>query len=304
MRAIFGGSLGQEAGNELLRSLQEQRLSGTLDQGVSASPRDVGKAMAWLRLTFPVDEDGAIIARLEREDIEVEQQRVEAERLGHYKPQQGPQSANRYGQSVLEEIKKRNLQKAAAAEAKAKQQEEAVQNEKELGLLNGTKTSITERPSLREVIKRTESAPWVKRYKDAATMQGMPPEMTKTQRLWPSGAATIVVVVLSILFAQNYIPPSRKARLWPDIPPAAATIAALIGINVAVSFLWRLPPCWKFFNRHFIITAAYPRISSMIGSIFSHQQFYHLASNMLAIWFIGTRCKLYLFFDPRLFRFS
>ena len=282
IRTIFGGTLDRQTGNQLLQLLQDQRVSGTLDEDVDASPDDVIKAMAWLRISLPMDEDQAIIARLDREDRKAERAtQIAIEKARNYKPQQDAQETGIYGRSGLQEIQKLNKQKAAERE-KQKKLEEAQSTSTELE--NTTGRAISIRPN--------KSAEWVERYKEAATMKGkVPPNMTKFERLWSSALVTIIVVGLSVLFAQNYIPPSRRARLWPDLPPAAATILAMIGVNVIVFLAWRVPQAWKLMNRTFIVTAAYPFAKTMVGGIFSHQTFSHLLFNMVFFWFIGTSCK-------------
>lgn len=278
IQLIFQGALDRNKGNKLLQTLQKQRVSGTLDQKVEASPNDVFAALEWLRIKIPVDEDRAIIARLEREENEDD---AKAEKIRSYVPQRDAHKTGLYGPSRFDEIRKINKQKAAD---RAAQLEKAVMEDpgtKEIQTQNTSGTALTTR----------KKPDWVVRYREAATMQGkMPPSMSKFERLWPSALVAFVVVGLSIVVAQNYIPPSRRARLWPDFPPAAATIITLIGINAAVFLAWRIPPFWKFMNRTFIVTAAYPYARGIIGGIFSHQGIRHLALNMVFLWVAGTRC--------------
>lgn len=278
IRLIFQGSLNREKGNQLLQILQKQRVSGTLDEKVEASPSDVLAALEWLRIKIPVDEDQAIIARLEREEQEDD---AKAAKITSYVPQRDAHLTGLYGPSQFEEIRRINKQKAAD---RAAQLEKALMEDpgtKEIQTHNASGTALTTR-------KRPD---WVVRYREAATMQGkMPPSMSKFERLWPSALVAFVTVGLSIILAQNYIPPSRRARLWPDFPPAAATIFALVGINAAIFIAWRVPPLWKFLNHTFIVTAAYPYAKGIIGAIFSHQKVKHLACNMVLLWVVGTRC--------------
>ena len=110
------------------------------------------------------------------------------------------------------------------------------------------------------------------------------------QRLGPSAVVTLVVVGLSILFAQNYVPPPKSARLWPDMPPAAATVIGLIIANSIVLVAWRFPPAWRALNKYFLSTPVYPSAVSMVGNSFSHQQVKHFLGNMVVLWFIGTKC--------------
>lgn len=80
--------------------------------------------------------------------------------------------------------------------------------------------------------------------------------------------------------------------MWPNTPPAAATVAGLIGLNLAVFGLWRIPPAWRMLNRYFLSSALYPRALSMVGSAFSHQKFMHLAVNMTILFYLGPRGEL------------
>lgn len=285
IRAIFGGSLDSQGGNKLLQILQNQRVLGTLDQDVDASPIDTVKALAWLRIKIPVDEDQAIIARLEREEVEDERNfQLELEKLSHYQPQQDSQKDGIYGRSVLADIRDINRRKAAEEEKEEKKKEEEEKKRE------AEKPKRTYSPSKAVVERRAKMAKWVEHYKDQAQRKGkFVTEMTKFERLGPSTAVAISVVLISILFAHFYTPPSQKARLWPEMPPAAATVITLIGLNFFIFVIWRIPPAWKFMNRHFIMTAAHPFGSSTFGSIFSHHQFSHLARNMIVLWFIGTR---------------
>lgn len=279
IRLIFQGSLSTEEGNQLLQILQKQRVAGTLDEKVEASPNDVLAALEWLRIKIPVDEDQAIIARLEREEQEDD---AKAAKITSYVPQRDAHLTGLYGPSRFEEIRRINRQKAADRAAQLENELMKDPGTKEIQTQNTSGTALTIR-------KRPD---WVVRYREAATMQGkMPPSMSKFERLWPSALVAFVTVGLSIFLAQNYIPPSRRARLWPDFPPAAATIFALVGINAAIFLAWRVPPLWKFLNRTFIVTAAYPYAKGIIGGVFSHQGLKHLALNMIFLWIVGTRCS-------------
>lgn len=272
IKAIFGGSLDRQKGNQVLRTLQNQRVSGTLDQDVEASPIDVVKGLTWLRINIPVNEDAAIIARLEKEEIEFERS------LREYSPQQSSQTRDIYGESALQKIREINKRKYEEREEEEKKRKEE------------RKPMFDTSPSKAVVERRARVTKWVESYKDQATRKGkFITEMTRFERLWPSTAVAISVIAISVLFAHFYIPPPQKARIWPDVPPAAATVVTLIGLNVLVFLAWRIPPAWKFMNSHFIMTAAQPFSSSIIGSIFSHHTFSHLARNMLVLWFIGIR---------------
>lgn len=79
--------------------------------------------------------------------------------------------------------------------------------------------------------------------------------------------------------------------MWPDTPPAAATVFALIGINVGIFALWKFPPAWRMLNRYFISAPLYPYALSMIGTVFSHQMAKHTLVNTGILFFLGTKSK-------------
>lgn len=272
IKAIFGNSLNRKGGIKLLRTLQDQRVAGTLDGDTSASPEQISRGLVWLRKNYLVDEDGAIIARLEREEAQVE-------RIG-YDPQVGIGSGQ-YSHSIVEEIRKYHKEKS--------NQEKEKEDD---GVDYIGKKKLVETSASQAVVTRKSNIPeWVMRHREAATGKDeVPPEMTNFQRLWPSTVFTVAFVGFSILFARNYDPPIREIRLFPDIPPAATTVMALIGINVIVFAAWRIiPQALKILNNHFIWTPGLPVSSSLLGSLFSHQELKHLASNMLVLWVAGTK---------------
>jgi rhomboid-like protein len=132
----------------------------------------------------------------------------------------------------------------------------------------------------------------MKKYQDKAliTKDTVAPAQAKWKRLLPSAIVTALVVLFSISVASNYHPPSKAARLWPDMPPAAATVLGIIIANSIVLVAWRIPMAWGFLNRYFLSVPGYPFALSMIGNIFSHQQPSHLAMNMAVLWIVGTKC--------------
>ena len=282
---IFGPTVDRETGRNLLRILQAQRVSGTLDQAITApgvSEHMIASALAWLRVNHPADEDAAIIARLEEEDRHRQLGSLGSEKADLYIAQQDPEGTALSGRSALEAIRqRRENEEAEARERRAKALTE----------ITAPANNITGKPV---VARRSESAQWVQKYKQKAVLSTdvKPPEMSHWQRLWPSTLITFAIVGLSILLAQNYTPPKRSTRLFPDLPPAAATILALININFAVFLLWRLPPAWMFLNRYFMMIPGAPRAFSMIGAVFSHQKPLHLMTNMAFLWYFGSKCRL------------
>jgi len=112
--------------------------------------------------------------------------------------------------------------------------------------------------------------------------------MSAWARLWPSYALITALIVGGTVAAQYYSPPEPYQRLFPDIPPATATVAVIIAANIAIWGLWKVPPLWRNFNRYMLVVAATPRPLSLLGTAFSHQSLFHLSTNMLFLWYFGT----------------
>lgn len=135
---IFGGQTYTPAlGNRILAILQGRRITGTLDLDLpnditrSTSSQDLDLALQWLRANYPLDEDAAIFARIEREEQEEQDKlRRRAEQLGLYKPQSGSYDAERgeqgeaSGKSILKQMRKFNEEKNRAEEEKNRVEEE------------------------------------------------------------------------------------------------------------------------------------------------------------------------------------
>ena len=272
INSIFGLKLGRKEGNDLLRRLQEQRHQGTLDQKLPYPDALIDKGLTYLRAKYPVDEDVAIIERIDREADE-------GIRLPQVDIGKSPHAVSQFEKLIRENREKRE------------EEEQKVETKVQQGLAEEThkdERMVTVRDGTALVQLRPEPE-WVREYRDKALMKEIP-DMSALARLLPSSLVTIAVVLGAVLFAQNYKQPSRQARLWPDLPPAAATVTVLIGVNVAVFILWRLPPLWRFLNRNFLVVPAYPHSVSMLTACFSHQSFSHLLANVIPIWLIGTRC--------------
>ena len=266
---VFGRNMDPERGVEVLTTLQRHRSQGTLDHELPYSKIVVAKGLAYLRNVYPIDEDAAIIARIDRETTRLPQLNIE----------HSHQAVSQFDQLRQDNQKRHRLEKT---------KREVEENKK----LERKGRVMTEALSLRAERTTAASNKWVQNYRQQATNHDRDKTRISTwARLLPSATVTVAVVALSILLAQNYTPPSRSARLWPDIPPAAATIIPLIGLNCLVFGLWRIPPLWKFMNRNFLVVPVYPYSMSMLGASFSHQHFTHLMANVLALWLVGTRGK-------------
>lgn len=297
---IFGQEIDRKGAAGLLSQLQRQRREGRLDERLPYPGQLIDRGLEYLRATYPVDEDAAIIARVDREMD------------GDWSLPQTNPTRSRSGQSGLMEIRRINKadrEAEEAAEAAAKDEASpkrhqrsgalSVQKRSKKGALvtsngpsNGHSLAIPESHQRRA----EQIAAWmqasskrVAELRRAATMKYIP-QMSRWQRLWPSGVFTVSAVGLALIFAHVYIPPSQKARLFPDIPPALAAVGTIVTINVLVYLFWRFPYAWKSMNRLFMVVPAMPQAFSMLGAPFSHQEFVHLCGNLLGIAFLGTQC--------------
>ncbi|QLQ82492.1 hypothetical protein HG537_0H02540 [Torulaspora globosa] len=82
----------------------------------------------------------------------------------------------------------------------------------------------------------------------------------------------------------QYVPPFTYFRHNPS-----HLVYALLGINAAVFGLWQLPKYWRFLQRYMLLEKDHIYSKwSLVGSAFSHQEFWHLGMNMLALWSFGT----------------
>ncbi|KAL4914205.1 hypothetical protein BDW62DRAFT_190862 [Aspergillus aurantiobrunneus] len=312
---IFGPrvKISPAMGNRVLSVLQARRLAGTLDLDFPADikravrPSTLDAGLEYLRRNYKLDEDAAIIARIEREEREAEETLIRrAEDLGLYKPQSGSYGAelgeknDPSGKSVLAEMRKQNEERLLA-EAEKKRQEwldgEMQHREKlKQHLAKNTALQKFEETSALEVKERADPSQrpllaWIQKHHLRATdTDSDSSALTTSSRLIPALIFTLLTLGLCYGFAVTYEPPARADRMWPSLPPAAATAAAIIGVNVGVFVLWRAwPPAWRLLNRYFISVPAYPRVLSLVGNVFSHQTISHLTINMFVLWIFGTR---------------
>jgi rhomboid-like protein len=119
-------------GNRILSVLHGRRLEGTLDVNLPSDikrtvrPRIIENGLQWLRANHPIDEDAAILARIEREEKE------EEERLLRYVKEAGPQSGHWnaqlgeggdiYGRSTFQETRKVNEARLLAEQEKKRKE--------------------------------------------------------------------------------------------------------------------------------------------------------------------------------------
>ncbi|KAK5633095.1 hypothetical protein RRF57_008809 [Xylaria bambusicola] len=306
---IFPSSLPAPQANLLLKILHGRRVAGTLDDpSLARNTRqfrivDQKKALEYLREHIPVDEILMAGLRAEDELKSLEEQDIGAQEVGKSQetsPQDSPASSQEktfkiptgrlprkpgsdspYGESNFDKIRAANIAKREAEEARL--EEERKLREEQLAKENiGTLQTRQEQPR--------QISEFRKRHMERATSDlEAPPEMSVGQRLFPTIGMAVLVILGSIGFAVMYQAPPSSRRLWPDIPPAAATCLTLIAANVAVYALWKFPPAWAFLNKYMLLVAATPRPLQILGAMFSHQSLGHLFANMFFLWFFGTR---------------
>ena len=146
---IFGSQVPPlEFANRLLRILHARRVDGTLDidppeevtRQLQKYPYAAADALKWLRVAYPIDEDAAIIQRLEREESNIEQDSpaqlmARAEKLGLYKPQSGTYGAKLgeegdiFGESELDKIRAANIAEAEREQEELDKQIQQLQEE-------------------------------------------------------------------------------------------------------------------------------------------------------------------------------
>lgn len=282
------------------------------------------KALEYIRTLDPTfDENEAGAAWAESEIMKVEQQYMaRAERLGIYKrtddaeadeSQQSPGTSDIYGESALDKLRKANkarwMEEDRKKEEAKKQQEaervaamkaEAKDNKSEVEAKAETKEEpgkifspfdeiALAQPTQKAWLEPVERKPWVKYYEEQATIikDNKIPNLSTLRRLGPSALVLLAVLAGCWMLDETYNPPPRSARMFPDVPPAIATLGAITAINLAVFVAWRIPPLWRTMNKTFQVTAAYPFAIGTLGAQFSHQSFYHLFVNMVMLWPFG-----------------
>ncbi|SPQ18848.1 cf9ae228-55c8-42a2-b1c0-81a5fbbe8894 [Thermothielavioides terrestris] len=310
--AIFGPHISTTAANQLLRILHGRRVAGTLDDPALRvntmvfSAEHQKRALEYLRSRVPVDEIANAGLRAEDELAALENGAAGDEGGQAEQPGSGPEYGTRlklyretdskpaakdskpaakesvYGPSALDAIR---AQKKAQWEAELERREaERKKREEEERHGVAGPLQVADKPPVRQL------SPKMQEYmRKGQSDLKEPPKMKKWQRLLPSAAFVVAVCGLCLAFAVVYRPPKRADRLFPDIPPAAATVGALMLANLIGWALWKIPPIWGFLNRHFIIVAATPRAPMMLSAVFSHVSLLHLLQNMAILWFLGVR---------------
>lgn len=296
--------------NQLLRVLHGRRVDGTLDlplpkefdAALRKYPSATEDGLQWLRGNYPIDEDEAIIQRIEREEAQQEKQNPSdlvrrGEEIGLYKPQSGNYEAplsktegDVFGVSQIERKQAENIKKAEQEEEELQQEIDKIQEvvKEKTGQLaiqpeNSLETSDSIRPP-------NSFEKWILRSKLNASSKLVLEDVAKKgpwARLLPSFFFVAVVTGLCYLYALTWIPPKRSERMFPGVGLAFATVSAIIATNLAIYVLWKLPPAWRLLNRYFITVPGIPVPLSLLGNVFSHQTLKHVGLNMVWLLVLG-----------------
>lgn len=314
LREVFGAvTPPPRFANRLLRILHGRRVDGTLDlpppesmQGqLRRYPYASESALYWLRVNHPVDEDAAILSRIEREENEeeyespAELQQSDSDiglygpQSGHYQAKLSEKEGDVFGESQIDKIRAQNI-------AEAEKEEEELQaqiNKLQAEVKEQQSKALAQRPdqgieTAQEIRPPNEFEKWILRARNRSqsklTLES--PEVAGSsglKRLLPSFVFMSLICAGSYFFAQYWVPPRRSERYFPDVSLSFATIATLVAANVAIYCAWSFPPFWRILNKFFIATPAYPKALSMLGNIFSHQSGKHLMYNMVGLMVFG-----------------
>ncbi|KEZ44279.1 Uncharacterized protein SAPIO_CDS3231 [Scedosporium apiospermum] len=304
---IFGTKLKPEFANTLLRILHGRRVAGTLDDPAYKAntacftKKQQETALEYLRQKIPVDEtmNSGLRAQDELEQLEKEMAGLKEPSEEAASNKEAPTSVAGepettsaspkddeleinykpdpvYGHSAIDLIRAKN-QARIKAEEKRMEEEKKVKGEPVAGTLEA-------------YVERGAVSPRMQKWMEEGT-SGIEeaPELSTWDRLAPSITFAILFVGSCIGFAMIYNPPEPKDRVFPEFSAGAVTVATLIGLNLAVWSLWKIPPLWRLLNNYFMLVVAMPRPVTLVTSMFSHQKLSHLGLNMAMLYYIGNR---------------
>lgn len=303
-------------------ALIDEGLEFPKDNGVNRE--QALKALEYLRSLDPqFDEEAAGQVWIGEETLRLQEQlRDRAVQIGLYKaeePEEGQRQdeyeesdqGTEYGRSrnqdsqllrLRQENIARNKREEAAQKAKQEAEELAAfrkyRGPLELvggvqppsGIAKHSPTGIVIRPTQSDGwLQPVERKEWVKRYEENAEIikDDKAPEMSLLQRLGPSFLMMLATLAIAYWVSENYTPPPKSARMFPDTPPAVATLAVLTGTLVTGFIVCRFPPMWRFMNKYMTLVPAYPYALSILGAAFRHQPATHLLTNAVSLCVFG-----------------
>ena len=279
---ILGSSIKAVDGRRLFKILHRQRLSGTLDEEAALANFDdatIARALQWLRKNYPVDEDAAILRRVDHEERQMQDKFAqEVRRLEAWTPEdRAKDAADRY--AMAEEVRE-----AAKQQRKSEAQQAA------------TSVSITNILPQQALVDRSQrTANWREKHLKRASAfipNDFTPERLSTRdRLLPSATFVLAFLGLCALFAGYYKVPEEALRLFPGISGSTATLLLITSVNILIWLAWSYPPLWKPLVRYFMVTIVMPKPMSLLGNVFSHQLFTHLLTNLAFLWAVGPNRK-------------
>lgn len=305
LQTIFKYDVGQKEGNIILRILHERRVSGSLIdlgvriEGAAELPLSAtNSALDWLRQRYPVDEQAAAQVWTQKEVQKLEQSYIDrAERLGLYQTEPGEKhvpsrSTADTSSSVIDEFRRHHEQRRAK-EARRREESGEVQKEQELRLAKQDEAARKKEIWDAKLAERREylAKQGMVKIKGRDLEDESIPELTTLQRLLPATLFGGACVAAFIFFATHYSPPTKDQRLLPNVPVSVATVGTIVCVNFAVYCLWFVPRFQRVMNKYMMSVPAYPFAFSMIGNVFSHQQFRHFAANMSMTLLYGITCK-------------
>lgn len=324
---IFGsGSVDVDTGNYILSVMQWRRLSGALiDVGLDfpatsqVSRSQAMKALMYLRSLDASFDESAAGTRWAEEETERlrEELRERAVSLKLYKAEdpveeeesdQGTEyGREKTGESALQRMREHNeakWEREEAERAAREQQEQTATLHRSRGPLElsggvqpvvaltttdaygdievaGAKTKAWLKP-----VKRKE---WVKYYEDQATIikDNVVPKLSLLQRLGPATILALFTLTGLVMLSNQYAPPSKESRIFPDVPPAVSTLGAITAVMFATFVLSRMPIVWRASSKYFCIVPAYPYAISLLGYTWRHDTLSHLALNTITLWVFG-----------------
>lgn len=301
---VFGrGTIDIEDANTLLKILHGRRVAGTLEDPAFAtnterfSDKEIVKALEYLRITVPVDEELNAGLRAEEELAQIEKEEEMKENGITPTEDAAPQSGLAkklykvdpvYGASRFDQIRAKNEARSEAKEAARKARQRAEEE-----AAGGAEALARAKAGPVALIKEDGGAivnPKIAEYYKKAEQEGdLEPELiTFWQRILPS--VTVVTMVIGFLAAVTtvYEEPADTYRMVRSLSTGQATVCALIGANVLAFMAWRVPPLWGFMNRYMVFIVGKVKPVTLLTANFSHQQSKHLLMNMLALYFVGN----------------